>query len=81
MDLKRSRPLCGSASHTQVIPQLEGIAMNRLNIEVAFDPANDGPQKAGHRMYQAVVESIRFVCDSVGTRLEAFTTKITAAAM
>ncbi|MGD2269867.1 MAG: hypothetical protein PVI06_05660 [Desulfobacterales bacterium] len=40
--------------------------MNRLNIEVEFDPANDGPEKARHREYQAVVKSVRFVRDKLG---------------
>ena len=40
--------------------------MNRLNIEVEFDPENDGPKEARRREYQAVVESIRFVREELG---------------
>jgi sugar phosphate isomerase/epimerase len=35
--------------------------MKRLNIEVEFDPENDGREEARRREYEAVVESIRFV--------------------
>jgi sugar phosphate isomerase/epimerase len=35
--------------------------MKRLNIEVEFDPENDGREEACRREYEAVVESIRFV--------------------
>jgi len=35
--------------------------MNRLNLEVEFDPQTDDPQEARRREYDAVVKSIRFV--------------------
>ena len=40
--------------------------MKRLNIEVEFDPENDGPEEAHRREYEAVVESIRFVRQELG---------------
>ena len=44
--------------------------MNCLNIEVEFDPENDGLQEARRREYQAVVESIRFVREELGVGKE-----------
>jgi hypothetical protein len=35
--------------------------MQRLNLEVEFDPGTDGAVEARRREYGAVVESIRFV--------------------
>jgi len=40
--------------------------MKRLNIEVEFDPGNEGPEKARRREYEAVMESIRFVREELG---------------
>jgi hypothetical protein len=40
--------------------------MNRLNIEVEFDPGADGREEARRREYQAVVDSIRFTRDELG---------------
>ena len=40
--------------------------MKRLNIEVEFDPENDGCEEARRREYQAVVDSIRFVREELG---------------
>jgi sugar phosphate isomerase/epimerase len=34
--------------------------LQRLNLEVEFDPGGDGPEEARRREYEAVVESIRF---------------------
>ena len=44
--------------------------MKRLNIEVEFDPENDGPEEARRREYEAVVESIRFVRQELGVGQE-----------
>ncbi len=40
--------------------------MNRLNLEVEFDPGADGPAEARRREYDAVVESIRFAREELG---------------
>ena len=40
--------------------------MNRLNLEVEFDPGADGPEAARRREYEAVVESIRFAREELG---------------
>ena len=40
--------------------------MKRLNIEVEFDPEDDGPEEARRREYQAVVDSIRFTREELG---------------
>jgi hypothetical protein len=34
--------------------------MQRLNLEIEFDPGTDGPDEARRREYAALVESIRF---------------------
>jgi sugar phosphate isomerase/epimerase len=44
--------------------------MKRLNIEVEFDPGDDGPEKARRREYEAVVESIRFIRRELGVGSE-----------
>jgi sugar phosphate isomerase/epimerase len=44
--------------------------MKRLNIEVEFDPGNDGPEEARRREYEAVVESIRFIRQELGVGQE-----------
>jgi hypothetical protein len=44
--------------------------MQHLNIEVEFDPGNDGPDEARRREYAAVVESIRFVRHELGVAQE-----------
>jgi sugar phosphate isomerase/epimerase len=65
--------IIGVATGTGDVPMREAYQviksnpnMNRLNIEVEFDPGDDGPEKARHREYQAVVESIRFVRNQLG---------------
>ena len=45
-------------------------AMNRLNIEVEFDPEGDGRDEARRREYEAVVESIRFTREELGVGQE-----------
>jgi len=40
--------------------------INRLNIEVEFDPGNDDREEARRREYQAVVDSIRFTREELG---------------
>jgi hypothetical protein len=40
--------------------------MKRLNIEVEFDPGDDGREEARRREDQAVLESIRFVRGGLG---------------
>jgi sugar phosphate isomerase/epimerase len=40
--------------------------MQRLNLEVEFDPGDDGPEAARRREYAAVVESIRFAREDLG---------------
>ena len=60
--------ITGVATGTGDVPMREAYKvikanpnMKRLNIEVEFDPGNDGPAEARRREYAAVVESIRFV--------------------
>jgi len=40
--------------------------MKRLNIEVEFDPGNDGCGEARRREYQAVVDSICWIRAELG---------------
>jgi len=40
--------------------------MKRLNIEVEFDPGEDGREEARHREYHAFVDSIRFTRQELG---------------
>lgn len=42
--------------------------MQRLNLEVEFDPGSDGPDAARRREYAAVVESIRFAREALGVK-------------
>jgi sugar phosphate isomerase/epimerase len=65
--------IIGVATGTGDVPMREAYQviksnpdMNRLNIEVEFDPRDDGPTEARRREYQAVVESIRFVREELG---------------
>jgi sugar phosphate isomerase/epimerase len=44
--------------------------MNRLNLEIEFDPGSDGPDEARRREFQAVVESIRFARGELGVGSE-----------
>ena len=65
--------ITGVATGTGDVPMREAYQiikanphMQRLNIEVEFDPGNDGPVEARRREYEAVVESIRFVRQELG---------------
>ncbi|MGD8880880.1 MAG: TIM barrel protein [Desulfobacterales bacterium] len=65
--------ITGVATGTGDVPMREAYQiiqsnpnMKRLNIEVEFDPENDGPEEARRREYEAVVESIRFVRQELG---------------
>jgi len=65
--------ITGVATGTGDVPMREAFQiiksnpnMNRLNIEVEFDPENHGPTEARRREYQSVVESIRFVREKLG---------------
>jgi sugar phosphate isomerase/epimerase len=65
--------ITGVATGTGDVPMREAYQvikanpdMKRLNIEVEFDPGNDGPEKARRREYEAVVESIRFTREELG---------------
>jgi sugar phosphate isomerase/epimerase len=65
--------ITGVATGTGDVPMREAYQvikanpnMKRLNIEVEFDPANDGREEARRREYQAVVDSIRFVREELG---------------
>jgi sugar phosphate isomerase/epimerase len=44
--------------------------LNRLNLEIEFDPGSDGPDEARRREYQAVVESVRFAREELGVGSE-----------
>jgi sugar phosphate isomerase/epimerase len=70
--------ITGVATGTGDVPMREAFAvikanpdMTRLNIEVEFDPGNDGRDEARRREYQAVVDSIRFVREELGVGREA----------
>lgn len=59
--------ITGVAAGTGDVPMVQAYRcirsnpnMQRLNLEVEFDPGSDGPQEARRREYAAVVESIRF---------------------
>jgi hypothetical protein len=41
-------------------------SMQRLNLEVEFDPGTDGPEEARRREYESVVQSIRFAREELG---------------
>jgi sugar phosphate isomerase/epimerase len=65
--------ITGVATGTGDVPMREAYRiicsyprMQRLNLEVEFDPGADGPQEARHREYAAVVESIRFAREELG---------------
>jgi sugar phosphate isomerase/epimerase len=65
--------ITGVATGTGDVPMREAYQsikanpnMQRLNIEVEFDPGKDGPEEARRREYAAVVESIRFVRHELG---------------
>ena len=65
--------ITGVATGTGDVPMREAYQiikanplMQRLNIEVEFDPGNDGPEEARRREYEAVIESIRFVRQELG---------------
>ena len=65
--------ITGVATGTGDVPMREAYQiikanpnMRRLNIEVEFDPRNDGPEEARRREYQAVVDSIRFTREELG---------------
>ncbi len=65
--------ITGVATGTGDVPMKEAYqiikanpAMQRLNLEVEFDPGNDGPEDARRREYAAVVESIRFAREELG---------------
>ncbi|MGD8335297.1 MAG: hypothetical protein PVF11_16620, partial [Desulfobacterales bacterium] len=69
--------ITGVATGTGDVPMREAYQiikanpdMQRLNIEVEFDPGNDGPEEARRREYEAVVESIRFVRQELGVGRE-----------
>lgn len=69
--------ITGVATGTGDVPMREAYQvikanpnMKRLNIEVEFDPGNDGPEEARRREYAAVVESIRFVRQELGVSQE-----------
>ena len=59
--------ITGVAAGTGDVPMVQAYraiqsnpGMQRLNLEVEFDPGSDGPEEARRREYEAVVESIRF---------------------
>jgi sugar phosphate isomerase/epimerase len=65
--------ITGVATGTGDVPMQEAYRviranprMQRLNLEVEFDPGADGPQEARRREYAAVKESIRFARDVLG---------------
>jgi sugar phosphate isomerase/epimerase len=65
--------ITGVATGTGDVPMREAYrviranpAMTRLNLEVEFDPGEDGPEEARRREYAAVVESIRFAREELG---------------
>ena len=65
--------ITGVATGTGDVPMREAYQvikanhnMQRLNIEVEFDPGSDGPEEARRREYAAVVESIRFTRGELG---------------
>ncbi|MGD9089707.1 MAG: sugar phosphate isomerase/epimerase, partial [Desulfobacterales bacterium] len=69
--------ITGVATGTGDVPMREAYQiikanpnMQRLNIEVEFDPGEDGPEEARRREYAAVVESIRFVRQELGVGQE-----------
>jgi sugar phosphate isomerase/epimerase len=65
--------ITGVATGTGDVPMREAYRiirgnpdMKRLNLEVEFDPGDDGPQEARRREYEAVVQSIRFAREELG---------------
>jgi sugar phosphate isomerase/epimerase len=59
--------ITGVATGTGDVPMVQAYQairsnpnLQRLNLEVEFDPGDDGPEEARRREYEAVVESIRF---------------------
>jgi sugar phosphate isomerase/epimerase len=65
--------ITGVAAGTGDVPMREAYqviranpVMTRLNLEVEFDPGQDGPEEARRREYAAVVESIRFAREELG---------------
>ena len=65
--------ITGVATGTGDVPMKEAYRiiranprMQRLNLEVEFDPGADGPEEARRREYEAVKESIRFARDVLG---------------
>lgn len=69
--------ITGMAAGKGDVPMIEAYhairsnpAMQRINIEVEFDPGNCGKEEARHREYQAVVDSIRFVRETLGVGRE-----------
>jgi sugar phosphate isomerase/epimerase len=65
--------ITGVATGTGDVPMTEAYRiiranprMQRLNLEVEFDPGADGPEEARRREYAAVKESIRFARDVLG---------------
>ena len=69
--------IAGVASGTGDVPMIEAYqvirsnpAMRRLNIEVEFDPQGSGKNEARRREYQAVVDSIRFVRETLKVKRE-----------
>ncbi|MGD8991677.1 MAG: sugar phosphate isomerase/epimerase [Desulfobacterales bacterium] len=69
--------ITGVAAGTGDVPMREAYQiiranpnMQRLNIEVEFDPGEADPEVARRREYQAVVDSIRFVREDLGVGQE-----------
>lgn len=65
--------ITGVATGTGDVPMKEAFSvicanpsMQRLNLEVEFDPGSDDPEEAQRREYSAVVESIRFAREELG---------------
>jgi sugar phosphate isomerase/epimerase len=65
--------ITGVATGTGDVPMREAYRairanpnMQRLNLEVEFDPGSDGPEEARRREYEAVVQSIRFAREELG---------------
>jgi len=65
--------ICGVATGTGDVPVRaayqairSNTRMERLNLEVEFDPGADGPVEARRREYEAVVQSIRFAREELG---------------
>jgi sugar phosphate isomerase/epimerase len=65
--------ITGVATGTGDVPMREAYRairanpnMQRLNLEVEFDPGGDGPEEARRREYEAVVQSIRFAREELG---------------